>query len=155
MHEDTEEIDALLYSDSDDDYDENDEVTSRVRTSFGIEDGYDKGIQFEELIEEVASSDGSTKRQRLLDGRYKISSLLVDRSPVKLATSCNYKDDEESSVAQEINSDDSNSMKRLEKVKIRETLKILMSILPGLKSKDPLLIIDKAIDYLKSLKREA
>ncbi|CAI9764479.1 unnamed protein product [Fraxinus pennsylvanica] len=156
MHEDPKEIDALLYSDSDDEYDDNDEVTSRVHTSFGIEDAYDKDIQFEELIEEVASSDGSTKRKRLLDGRYKISSLLVDGSPVKLTTSCNYKDDAESSVAHKINSFDYfNSTKGLEEVKIHETLKILKSIIPRSKSKDPLLIIDKAIDYLKSLKREA
>ncbi|XP_022862032.1 transcription factor bHLH143-like [Olea europaea var. sylvestris] len=155
MHEDTEEIDALLYSDSDDEYDDNDEATSKVHTSFGIEDAYDNDIQLGELIEEVASSGGSTKRKRLLDGRYRISSLLVDGSPVKMTTSCNYEDDAESSVARKMNSfDDFNSTKRLEKVKIHETLKILKSIIPGLKSKDPLLIIDKAIDYLKSLKRE-
>ncbi|XP_022896224.1 transcription factor bHLH143-like [Olea europaea var. sylvestris] len=162
MHEDAKEIDALLYSDTDDEFDEDDadqennEVTSRVRTPFGTEEGYDEDIQFEELIEEVASSDGSTKRRRLLDGRYKLSSLLVDEGPIKLATSCNYKDDAESSVVHEINSfGDSSSTKRLKKVKICKTLNIFKSIIPGLKSKDPQLIIDKAINYLTSLKYEA
>ncbi|CAA2994673.1 transcription factor bHLH143-like [Olea europaea subsp. europaea] len=67
----------------------------------------------------------------------------------------NYEDDVESSCAGEHNSDDIDSIKRVKKVKIRESLKILESIIPGLKNKDPLLIIDKAISYLNYLKLEA
>ncbi|KAK6156787.1 hypothetical protein DH2020_011035 [Rehmannia glutinosa] len=153
MLDDTEEINALLYSDSDDEDDddddgENDEVTSMRHNPFSIEEGYDKHKLFNELIEEVASSDDSPKRQRLLDGRYKKSSLV---------SSCGYcKDDEEYSYVGARNSYDGiDSSKRDKKVKIHETLKILESIIPGLKSKDPVSIIEKAIVYLESMKIEA
>ncbi|XP_022855569.1 transcription factor bHLH143-like [Olea europaea var. sylvestris] len=154
VHEDTEEINALLYSNSNDEYDddgENDEVTSTGHTPLTIEEGYDKDIQIGELVEEVASSNGSVKRQKLLDGGYKKSSLLDTRGPVKRDSPLNYEDDVESSCAGEHNSDDIDSIKRVKKVKIRESLKILQSIIPGLKNKDPLLIIDKAISYLNYL----
>ncbi|KAI3445775.1 hypothetical protein Pfo_002440 [Paulownia fortunei] len=163
MLEDTEEINALLYSDSDDEYDEdndadgeNDEVTSTRHTPFSIKEGYNKDKLLEELMEEVASSDGSPKRQRLLDGSYKKSSLVSVGSPVKRASSCSYEDDVESSYACARNSDDDiDSSKREKKVKILEALKILGSIIPGLKSKDPLSIIEKAIVYLEAMKTEA
>ncbi|GFQ08710.1 hypothetical protein PHJA_003015000 [Phtheirospermum japonicum] len=46
--------------------------------------------------------------------------------------------------------------KRDKKVKIRETLKILESIIPGSKSdKDPISVIEKAIFYLESMRIEA
>ncbi|KAI3448240.1 hypothetical protein Pfo_004905 [Paulownia fortunei] len=163
MLEDTEEINALLYSDSDDEHDENDdddgendEVTSTGHSPFSIEEGYNKDKLFEELIEEVASSDDSPKRQRLLDGKYKKSSLVSAKSPVKQAISCCYEDDVESSCAGDRNSyNDIDSCKREKNVKIRQALKILESIIPGLNGKDPLSIIDKAIVYLKSMKIEA
>ncbi|CAI9765391.1 unnamed protein product [Fraxinus pennsylvanica] len=160
VHEDTEEINALLYSNSnyeyDDDDGENDEVTSTGHTPFTIEEGYDKDIQIGELVEGVASSNGSTKRQKLLDGGYKKSSLVDTGGPVKMDGPQNYEDGVESSCAGENNSyDDIDSIKRVKKVKIRELLKILESIIPGLKNEDPLLIIDKAIIYLNSLKLEA
>ncbi|KAK6136250.1 LOW QUALITY PROTEIN: hypothetical protein DH2020_030013 [Rehmannia glutinosa] len=152
MLDDTEEINALLYSDSDDedtddDDGENDEVTSMRHNPFSIEEGYDKCKLFNELIEEVASSDDSPKRQRLLDGRYKKSSLV---------SSCGYyKDDEEYSYVGARSSNAMVSIRRDKKVKIHETLKILESIIPGLKSKDPVSIIEKAIVYLESMKIEA
>ncbi|KAL0454359.1 UNVERIFIED_CONTAM: Transcription factor SAC51 [Sesamum latifolium] len=163
MLEDTEEINALLYSDSDDEYDdndddddcENDEVTSTGHSPFSIEEDYiDKSL--EELKEEVASSDESPKRRRLLDGKYKKSSLASAERPSKRTIPCNYEDDVESSCAGERNShDDTGPCKREKKVKIRQALKILESIIPGLTSNDPLSIIDKAITYLKSMKTEA
>lgn len=156
MLEDTEEINALLYSDSDDEYDddndtdgENDDVTSTGHTLFSIEEGYNKDKSLGEVMEEVASSDGSPKRQKLLDGTYKKSSLVSVESPVKRATSCNYEDDVESRYG------DIDSSKREKKVKIHEAMKILRSIIPGLKSEDPLSIIEKAIVYLERMKIEA
>lgn len=165
MLEDTDEINALLYSDSDDDdeYDdndggdgENDEVTSTSHSPFTIEAGCSKDKLLNELTEEVASSDDSPKRQRLLDGKYKKSSLESAVSPLKRAISCSYEDDVESSCAGDRNSyDDIDSNKRVNKVKIHQALKILESIIPGLETKDPLSIIDKAVAYLKSMKIEA
>ncbi|KAL0412667.1 UNVERIFIED_CONTAM: Transcription factor [Sesamum radiatum] len=163
MLEDTEEINALLYSDSDDEYDdndddddcENDEVTSTGHSPFSIEEDY-KDKSLEELKEEVASSDESPKRRRLLDGKYKKSSLASAQTLLKRTIPCNYEDDVESSCAGERNShDDIGSCKREKKVKIRQALKILESIIPGLTRNDPLSIIDKAITYLKSMKTEA
>ncbi|KAL2460403.1 Transcription factor bHLH [Abeliophyllum distichum] len=159
VHEDTEEINALLYSNSNDEYDddgENDEITSTGHTPVTIEEGYDMDIQIGELVEEVASSNGSTKRQKLLDGGYKKSSLVDTGGLRKMVGPQNYEDGVESSCAGENDSyDDIDSIKRVKKVKICKSLKILESIIPGLKNKDPLLIIDKAIIYLKSLKLEA
>ena len=39
--------------------------------------------------------------------------------------------------------------------RVRQTLRILESIIPGAEGKDPLLVIDEAIDYLKILKLKA
>ncbi|KAL3617300.1 hypothetical protein CASFOL_038845 [Castilleja foliolosa] len=127
MLEDSEEIDALLYSstDDDDEYDDedNDEVTSTMHVPFGTE-------------------EGSPKRQRLLDGGYNKSSLLSFECPTDQAGSCNY--------------NGINSTERGKKVKIRETLKMLESIIPGSKSnKDPVSIIEKAIAYLESMRIKA
>ncbi|GFP87048.1 hypothetical protein PHJA_000848600 [Phtheirospermum japonicum] len=57
MLEDSEEIDALFYSDSDDDDD--DEVTS----PFTIGESYKEKILLEEPTEQVARSDDSPKRR--------------------------------------------------------------------------------------------
>jgi hypothetical protein len=38
---------------------------------------------------------------------------------------------------------------------IRDALRILQSIIPGAEGKDPLLVIDEAIDYLNSMKLKA
>ncbi|KAL0357034.1 UNVERIFIED_CONTAM: Transcription factor [Sesamum calycinum] len=158
--EDSEEIDALLCSDSDDEYDgdndaddENDEVTSTRHPPFCTEKDYDRDTLLEEFTEEVASSDGSPKRQRLLDGRYKKSSLASFESPVKRARSYSYEDDVESSCAGPRSSH--GDINREKKVKICEALKILESIIPGLKSSDPLSIIEKSIVYLETMKIEA
>ncbi|KAL6545811.1 hypothetical protein OROGR_009685 [Orobanche gracilis] len=147
MVENTEEIDALLYSDSDyddddDEYDDDDgddeeEVTSTRHIPFITEEG------------------SMPKRQRLLDGRYKKPSSTSLKSP--LSYPCNYEDDHESSYAGERNSHDGTySSKGDKKVKIRETLKLLGSIIPGSESnKDPVSIIEKAIFYLESMRIEA
>ncbi|KAG8368615.1 hypothetical protein BUALT_Bualt15G0063800 [Buddleja alternifolia] len=106
--EDTEEIDALLDSDSDDecdnydnddddeeeDDDDDEEVTSSGHTPFSIEKGLAEKELLEEFMEEVASSDGSPKRRKLLDGRFKRSSLVMVESPIKRASSCSYENDD-------------------------------------------------------------
>lgn len=164
--EDTDEIDALLYSDGDDEWGNddddgggggNDEVMSSGCSPFIIGEGYEKDKSPEEHTEEVVNSD--EKRQRLLDGQYKKSSLPSTESLKKHETiSPSYLDDVNSSCAGDCNSisyDDTSSSKRLKKVKVRQALKTLEGIIPGLTSNDPLSIIDKAIIYLKSMKTEA
>ncbi|XP_073271809.1 transcription factor bHLH143-like [Primulina huaijiensis] len=164
MLEDSEEIDALLYSDGEEEYEEdggggggeNDEVTSTGHTTYITEDVYRKHKLFEKLDEEVASSDDLPKRRKLFDGGFNRPSLLEAGSPTKLDSSSGYEDDVESSNAGMRNcSDDMYSSKREKKIKVREALKILEGIIPGVKSKDPLFVIDKAITHLKLMKLEA
>ncbi|CAN4111955.1 unnamed protein product [Withania somnifera] len=163
-HEDTDEINALLYSsdgieedENDDVYGEDDEVTSTDRSPCANQ-GYcgcsEYARQSVELTEEVASSDGTCKRQRLLDGGYKKSSSIESKWP---------NDDEDDVEATCIRGSlpssgkdkDSSLNTRERKVKICQTLRILENLIPGIKSKDPLLVIDEAIDYLKSLRGKA
>ncbi|KAL3515498.1 hypothetical protein ACH5RR_022400 [Cinchona calisaya] len=162
MREDTEEINALLYSDSfsedDDDVGEDDELTSTGRSPFAIIGASKAHEKVCELAEEAGSTDSSTKRHKLLDGGYKKSSLVDTADSLKLAKFCNYDDDDETSYAEgrDLYEDmDSTISTRQKQVKIHETLRILGSIVPGMKSKDPISIIDEAINYLKSLREKA
>lgn len=140
--EDAEEINALLYSDSDDEYDDdtnddtdsrNDEVSSTRHTLFTIEGCCNRG---ESLEEEVASSDGSPKRRKLVDGMCKRSTL----------AQCG---------GAQTSYDGIGLSEKEEKVRIDEAVKTLGSIIPGVNSKDPLSIIEKAIVYLERMKMEA
>ncbi|CAK7355136.1 unnamed protein product [Dovyalis caffra] len=167
MHEDTEEINALLYSD-DEDYDEDgggsddvsddDEVRSTGHSPILIK-SYGTQEQVEEITEEVASSDGPSKRQKLIDGGYKKSSLVDTVSSVQVEGFHRNDDETESSYAigqtQEEEMVSILGSKQFRKDKIRATLKILDGIIPGAKDKEPLLVLDEAIDYLKSLKLKA
>lgn len=159
MHEDTEEINALLYSDDDgDDGDdsEEDEVTSTDRSPFTIKgESYKKREHMEETTAEDASSDGVRKRRKLIDGGYKKSSLMDTVSSAKPE----YEDDVDSSSAKgRTQGEDLDSIigtKQSSKDKIRETVKFLECLIPSVKSKDPLSVIEEAISYLKYLKVEA
>lgn len=163
MHEDTEEINALLYSDeddySDDNNDDNDEVTSTGHSPALVRGSYVMKEQVEEITDEVASSDGLNKRQKLLDGGYKKASAPGTDSSEKVEGHPGYGSDAESSYAfgktQEGEMDSICGSKQFKKDKVRATLKILESLIPGAKGKDPLLVLDVAIDYLKSLKLNA
>lgn len=158
MHEDTEELNALLYSDDDGDYTEDDEVTSTDHSP-SIMTAHIK----QDLFEEVASSDEPTKRRKLVDGAYDVvvPSLMDTAISVKQKrSSSEYEDDAQSSCANG-NSPKSNNNdfllgnKRMRSEKIRETVGILQSIIPGGKGKDAIVVLDDAIHYLKSLKLKA
>ncbi|PSS31597.1 Transcription factor like [Actinidia chinensis var. chinensis] len=161
MHEDTEELNALLYSDDDDDaYDdsEDDEVAST-----GHSPGTMMADEKQELLEEsaeVASFTGPTKRQKLFNGVYNVPSLMDTASSAKSKRCSDYEDDAESSCAEGKNQGlgEFGSLlgnKRTRKDKIRETVGILQSIIPGGKGKDAIVILDEAISYLRSLKHKA
>ncbi|WOH14049.1 hypothetical protein DCAR_0933565 [Daucus carota subsp. sativus] len=164
FREDSEEINALLYSDDEYDYNYSDEdcdgeVTSTDRSPSKVEENLYNDEQVGDMIEEVATSDGSTKRQRLLDGGYKKSLVVEHANSGENDTSREYNNDLESSsacpraIADVLSSN--LSIKRSRKDKIHETLTIIETIIPGLKSKEPTLIIDEAINYLMSLKLKA
>ncbi|XWS21431.1 hypothetical protein CRYUN_Cryun30bG0054300 [Craigia yunnanensis] len=158
MREDTEELDALLYSDDDSDYTEDEEVTSTGHSP-SIMTAHDE--QFEGGSEEVASSTGLTKKRKLLDGCNDYVPLPMDTVSSANPNGCSkYEDDADSSCANSQNlwsgdMDSSSGNKRMRKDKIHETLSVLRSIIPGGVGKDAIVVLDEAIDYLKSLKLKA
>ncbi|KAL0721398.1 hypothetical protein Bca4012_035997 [Brassica carinata] len=143
MHEDTEEINALLYSD-DEDYDEyddceseDDEVMSTGHSPYQV----CNKRSFEEL-------DTPCKRQKLTDKVENISgssSSLVGSKDEKLP---------ESNISTKEDTGSGLSDEQSRKDKIRTALKILESIVPGAKGNEALSLLDEAIDYLKLLKRD-
>ncbi|KAL5162653.1 Transcription factor bHLH143 [Glycine soja] len=163
-HEDTEEINALLYSDDEspegDDDDSCDEVTSTDHSPLATNKTYVIQEQFEDTKEEVASSDWPNKRLKLFDGDYNRSSTPADRysllrpnetcdcvSDAESKNSCGWaysvdKTKVDNSVACDI---------KFKKDKISESLKVLENLIPGAKGKGPLLVIDGTIEYLKIL----
>lgn len=159
MHEDTEDINALLYSDDEDsEYDdgEDDEVTSTYHSPFLLKRINDNSEQVEAKSDGFATFDGSTKRQKLLDGGYQRSVEIAVTSG-KLDRSRDYQNDAESCCVSASVKDIGSIVdeKKMRRNQIRETLKILECIIPGSIHKDPLLIIDEAISHLKSLKLKA
>ncbi|XP_039038690.1 transcription factor bHLH145-like [Hibiscus syriacus] len=151
MHEDTEELDALLYSDDDDsEYTEDEEVMS---TGYSPNTMTGQDEQFEGSCKEAATR--VTKKRKLLDGS--INSLLA----MDTANDAVYGDDADSSCdsgqnpGSSGNMDSSSGNKRIRRDKIRETVSVLRSIIPGVEGKDAVAVLDEAIDYLKSLKYKA
>ncbi|KAL2343827.1 hypothetical protein Fmac_005112 [Flemingia macrophylla] len=164
-HEDTEEINALLYSDDEsDDDDDSDEVTSTDRSPLATNMTYVIQEEFQYMKEEVASSDWPNKRLKLIDGDYHRSSPPVHKSNLARPNeTCDCVSDAESknssgwaysvdkpkvenSVVCDI---------KLKKDKIRESLRIIENLIPGAKGKEPLLVIDGTIEYLKLLMSES
>ncbi|PIA56286.1 hypothetical protein AQUCO_00700548v1 [Aquilegia coerulea] len=149
MHEDSEELDALLYSD---DGDSEDEETSTAHSPSEITGWWKEAA---ECPDEVTSPNAATKRKRLPneeDG----PSLLRDTACSLKLSECD--DDAESSYVKGrtvVKSDSSEANKRLKREKIWDTVNTLQNILPGGRGKDTALILDEAIQYLRFLKVKA
>ncbi|WOL18513.1 transcription factor bHLH143 [Canna indica] len=151
MHEDTEEINALLYSDSDD-YHE-DEEASTGHSPAGASEGTSK----------VASSMLPAKRRRV-DVNDEFDAVLIDTASSK-ALYCpdaptkqrnkEDSDDTKSSCIKEVDHNRSEQDRQLKRARIRETVSILRRIIPGAHGKDAVTVLDEAINYLKSLKLKA
>ncbi|XP_015571558.1 transcription factor bHLH143 [Ricinus communis] len=160
MHEDTDELNALLYSDDDSDYTEDDEVTSTGHSPSTMT-AHNNQDWFKGSTEEVASSGGSTKKRKLFDGGFSdVPALMDTANSVKPVISFEYENDAESRcddglywASSEMGSESSN--KKMRKEKIRDTVNILQNIIPGGKGKDAIVVLDEAIGYLKSLKVKA
>ncbi|WVZ25026.1 hypothetical protein V8G54_003570 [Vigna mungo] len=162
-HEDTEEINALLYSDYDSsEYDEDncDEVTSTDRSPLATKRTYAIQEQCEDLKEEVASSCWPKKKMKLITGGDNRSSPRVDKTTVVQPNeTCDYVSDAESKNSSgwtysvdKTKVDDSVVCDiKLKKDKIRESLRVLENLIPGTKGKEPMLVIDGTIEYLKVL----
>lgn len=154
-HEDTDELNALIYCDNDYDYLEDDEVTSTGRSPSTMT-VHDKHECLEERGEEVESSAGPTKRQKLLDGSHDVLSFMHTATTAKPYLCSEVEDDAESSCGNDSNEVSGVSgSKRSRKESIRKTISILQMIIPGVKGKDAMLVIDETIRCLRSLKAEA
>ncbi|KAK9112884.1 hypothetical protein Scep_020403 [Stephania cephalantha] len=161
MQEDSEELDALLYSDGDSDYDDDDDDDEESSTGHSPSKitEYKKCKGVEQSAEEIASSDGTTKRKRRRDSDNDASSVMDTASSVKYTHDpVTFEDEAESScvrdeIQEEEETHSSPVTKRLKKERIRETISILQSIIPdGNGNKDAMFVLDEAISYLKHLK---
>lgn len=158
MHEDTEELNALLCSDSES-YSSDGEETSTAHSPSTMTDNCVEDL-IEEAGEEVDSFGFPPKRRKLWDGGHDVSSQAFAGSPLKSHMSSGLDDDTGSNCGSgnEPCTDFVGSLsgsKRSRKERIRETLNILQNIIPSAKGKDAIVVIDEAIHYLKSLKVKA
>uniref|UniRef100_A0A2P2LHU4 Transcription factor n=1 Tax=Rhizophora mucronata TaxID=61149 RepID=A0A2P2LHU4_RHIMU len=160
MHEDTEELNALLYSDDDSDYSGDEEVTSTGHSPSTMT-AFDKPNSLEKITEEVASSDGSSKKRKLSDGCCSDLLSLVDpATSIRPIRGFEYEEDDAESrcangtmySSQEAGSELGN--KRMRKERIRETVSVLQNMIPSGKGKDAIEVLDEAIHYLNSLKHK-
>ncbi|KAI9097743.1 hypothetical protein K1719_025514 [Acacia pycnantha] len=160
MHEDTEEINALLYSDSDDssaaDEDE-DEVTSTGHSPSTMTIHDDSGEIFRAATEEVGTSTGKSKKRKLSDCAYDdTASSLNLKGPNEhegedgAASRCSCGKSQGSGEMVSLSGN-----KKMRKEKVREVLSFLQTIVPCGKDKDPIVVLDEAIRCLKSLKLKA
>ncbi|XP_039039049.1 transcription factor bHLH145-like [Hibiscus syriacus] len=158
MREDTEELNALLYSDDDSDNTEDEEVTSTGHSPSTLTAYFE---QYEGGAEGVASSTGLTKKRKLLNNSNSYMQFPVDNTcSVNHNRYSEPEDDANSSFANGQNSgsdgmDSSSDNKRMRADKIRETVSVLRSLIPGVEDKDAIMVLDDAIYHLKSLKRRA
>lgn len=166
MCEDTEEINALLYSDDDDEHDEKegqgeeDEVTSTGHTPSALVQCCGKCNKVEDTLDEVGNFSHQNKRQKLITSEYDcFNSLHMDKPLIKLdGTNRQGSDADSSFVISRTNEEDKFPVvdgDLSKKDKIREMMKILEAIVPSAEGKDPVVILEKAIEYLKNLKCKA
>ncbi|XP_010441402.1 PREDICTED: transcription factor bHLH145-like [Camelina sativa] len=147
LKEDTEELNALLYSEDESDYcSEEDEVTSPSTVVSSAHRGQEETFNVESYGQTLQA-----KKRKMLESS----------APVLEASNEKMLDDHESSCGSCDNTGISflkrskPSINKIGEEKIFETVSLLRSIVPGEELVDPILVIDRAIDYLKSLKMEA
>ncbi|XP_020593237.1 transcription factor bHLH143-like [Phalaenopsis equestris] len=147
VHEDTEEIDALLYSDSEHIYD--DEESSTGHSPLDMEK------------EDIASSYLPAKRRRV--DSTEIDTLLMDTASSAVALSPHFILEDGSNdlgfngcIGDGKDKTGQGSRSRCNKRdSIHATVSMLRRIIPGGKGKDTVSVLDEAIQYLKSLQLQA
>lgn len=154
MREDTEELNALLYSD--DEYENDDSENEETSTGHSpssmmfLEQKGQNGNEKEE--DEVASSWGDSKKRKREDGGSIVNSLEDTASSGESGVG----NDGVGVFEEELDNLMLGSNKRLRKEKMKETINLLHDLIPGDKSgKNAIMIIDEAICYLRSLKVKA
>lgn len=157
MHEDTEEINALLYSDSEaysaEDDDDDDEVTSTGHSPSTMTT-HDNHKTLRGTAEEVASSAGKAKKRKLVDGYNDDIQVMDTANSLQHEKSPAVGDNDAESRCSYGNIEGSGN-KKMKKEKIRDVLSVLESIIPGGKDKNPVMLLEDAISCLKSLKHKA
>ncbi|KAK7311695.1 hypothetical protein RJT34_09989 [Clitoria ternatea] len=158
MHEDTEEINALLYSDSDgystESDDDDDEVTSTGHSPSTMTT-HENHETVRGIPKEVGNFAGKTKKRKLLDAYDDDIRLMDTASSLNLNKSIPNGDDAESRCSSNNNKGSISGSKKMKKEKICDVLSVLRSIIPGGKDKDPVILLDDAIHCLKALKHKA
>ncbi|KAF8115722.1 hypothetical protein N665_0025s0179 [Sinapis alba] len=168
MHEDTEEINALLYSDDDeednDDCESDDEVMSTGHSPFPVEqqqqacNNKTEEEEVDETTERCVDDDDDgprLKRQKVLLDHYSYTDLSPSSSFVVCTTNLKGLSSDEKLAESNISSSNQEMVSGLSDEESRKdtALRILESVVPGAKGKEALLLLDEAIDYLKLLKR--
>lgn len=163
MREDTEELNALLYSDDDeedddddntDDYDDDVKSTGHSPSSVtGFHGQRKREIESVEE-EEVASSGGPAKRCKR-EYVSNVENVLEDTaSSGKSGINCSGND--ENRAFDDESDSLSSGNKKTRKEKIKETINLLQELIPGDKNgKNAIMVIDEAILYLRDLKEKA
>lgn len=150
FHEDTEELEALLYSDEDGIGDSEDEEEQSTGHSPVM------GFNSHDWPEEVASSVGCMKRRKLDSGGYDVVSLEDTASSGKSGVNCSGCGNNGGNEVADVESETFPGVKRSRKDKVRETINVLQNLIPGGKNgKDAMVILDEAINYLRILKVKA
>ncbi|KAI4389813.1 hypothetical protein MLD38_001995 [Melastoma candidum] len=157
MHEDTEELNALLYSEDVSEYsgdgDDDDEVTSTGHSPSTMTNHMDPSNTLSEKdSEEVASSQWPLSKKRKLANEQDDPLPLIKAAGAENQVRNFDSDDAIYSSGNSRSNSQNNAIKR---TRIRETVSVLQSLVPGVKGKEPVLILDEAIGYLKLLKRKA
>ncbi|XP_047341449.1 transcription factor SAC51-like [Impatiens glandulifera] len=153
MREDTEELNALLYSDDDsdcDDYEEEEETST----------GHSPNIENGEEEEEVANSVGRrTVVEEEEEVVFDVESVMDTASSGKRKSWFEDEQDAESyccrGVKKKKKVGGGECDGKSKKEKIRETVGILQKIIPGSRGKDAIVVLDEAIAYLKALQCKA
>ncbi|KAI3685966.1 hypothetical protein L1987_79635 [Smallanthus sonchifolius] len=156
MREDSEELNALLYSDEDDDDDDDDDETTSTGHSPSSMTGFreqKRKIESDEE-EEVASSGGALKRHKKEDAGSFVNTLEDTASSGKSGINCS--GNAGNGVFEEEYDNFSSGDKKLRIEKMKETINVLQNLIPGDKNgKNAIMVIDEAIHYLRSLKVKA
>lgn len=153
MREDTEELNALLYSDDDDEDDDDETSTGHSPSSMTGSHEQKRKIESDEE-EEVASSGGPFKRRKK-EGEGSLENALEDTaSSGRSGINCSG-NDANGAFEEEYDNFSSSSMK-LRKEKMKETINMIQNLIPGDKNgKNAIMVIDEAINYLIRLKEKA
>ncbi|XP_020678952.2 transcription factor bHLH145 [Dendrobium catenatum] len=137
MQEDSEEIDALLYSDSEC---MEDEETSTGHSPFDIAE------------EDITSSHFPAKRRRVDSSELDASLIDTASSAIAPHSHCTLEEDDFGPSSAPKGTFRS---KRDKQERIQRTVSVLRRIIPGGKGKNTAAVLDEAIQYLKSLKLRA